>query len=344
MSVTRIGFIGLGQMGLEMAQNLFLKISKSSVSGNAFVVCDPSPKSVERISAFCKENIPGHRLDVEPNPLEVTKKADAIFTMLPSTPQVKAVYLGESGVLQALNSLRSSHASRSPRLFVDSTTLDVQFARETAKQITDAGAQMVDAPVSGGVVGARAGTLTFMVGGPKVAFERSRPFLDMMSSRAIHCGQSGTGLIAKLCNNHILGINQAAIAEGMLLGLSLGLEPSLLASIINSSTARSWSSEVNNPVQGALKDKSPPCERGYLDGFASKLMLKDMLLASDAAKPVNVPLPVGERALKLYEEMIHADDHGTTWSHNGALLPRKDSDFSIVYDYLMQLQVPLRHP
>jgi 3-hydroxyisobutyrate dehydrogenase len=135
----------------------------------------------------------------------VAKKADTIFTMLPSTPQVKDVYLGDSGILQALNSPSSSSASESiPPLFVDSTTLDVHFAREVATKIMEAGGRMIDAPVSGGVVGARAGTLTFMAGGPNEAFECSRPFLSMMGTRAVHCGPSGTGLVTKLCNNHIL--------------------------------------------------------------------------------------------------------------------------------------------
>ena len=191
-------------------------------SGSAFVVCDPNSKSIERMYALFRENLPEHRLDIVPTPLQcvrrcreqrivsngghprVAKKADTIFTMLPSTPQVKDVYLGESGILQALKSLHSSVSEPTPRLFIDSTTLDVHFAREVAKKVTEAGGQMIDAPVSGGVVGARAGTLTFMVGGPNEAFERSRPFLDMMGARTVHCGPSGTGLIAKLCNNHIL--------------------------------------------------------------------------------------------------------------------------------------------
>ena len=176
----------------------------------------------------------------------------------------------------------------------------------------------------------------------------------------------------------VQGINQVAIAEGMLLGISLGLAPELLASIINSSTGnflalpplnhfsrnlsvlgRSWSSEVNNPSPGALKDKSPPCERKYKDGFASKLFEIDPL--SWKSRTISHVCTLGytpcikcsgkcqcahtsgPRALELYEEMIHADKD-TMWSHNGALLPREDQDFSIVYDYLMQLQAPIRHP
>ncbi|KAF9518914.1 hypothetical protein BS47DRAFT_1337815 [Hydnum rufescens UP504] len=321
-------------MGLEMAMNLFSKTAKAQPS-SSFVVCDPNSAS------------PKSRLDVVDSPLEVTRHADTIFTVLPSSPHVKKVYLGDAGVLQALSSRLDG-----PRFFVDSTTLDVQVARRVAEQVTATGGQIVDAPVSGGVVGARAGTLSFMVGGPSASFDIAKPYLELMGQRIIHCGGSGTGLIAKLCNNHVLGINQIAIAEGMLLGTSLGLTPDLLASIINSSTGRSWPSEVNNPVPGALKDKSPPCERGYAGGFASKLMLKDMLLASDAARPVAVPLPIGARAMEVYTQMIAADEEprrdraahpdapkggppGKSTTSTGTM-PRGEKDFSVVYDYLRE--------
>lgn len=129
--------------------------------------------------------------------------------MLPSSPQVQAVYLGASGVLEALNSPTPSSPvsekhDREPKIFIDSTTLDVHIAREVASQVLAVGAEMVDAPVSGGVVGAKAGTLSFMVGGPETSFNRAKPLLEHMGVRIIHCGDAGNGLIAKLCNNHIL--------------------------------------------------------------------------------------------------------------------------------------------
>ena len=133
---------------------------------------------------------------------------------------------------------------------------------------------MVDAPVSGGVAGAKAGTLSFLVGGRRNAFNLAYPFLTHMGQRVIYCGDSGAGLVAKICNNLILGVQQIVVAEGMLLGQKLGLDPKVLASVINSATGACWSSSVNNPVPGALTDKSPPFERDYEGGFATSLMLK----------------------------------------------------------------------
>lgn len=139
----------------------------------------------------------------------VARRSNTVFTMLPSSPQVQAVYLGASGILEALHSHTpqspvSAEQDHEPKIFIDSTTLDVHVARDVADDIYAAGAEMVDAPVSGGVVGAKAGTLSFMVGGLTSSFDRARPFLEHMGTRIVHCGDPGNGLIAKLCNNHIL--------------------------------------------------------------------------------------------------------------------------------------------
>ncbi|KAF8306422.1 hypothetical protein DL93DRAFT_2088625 [Clavulina sp. PMI_390] len=367
--IPRLGFIGLGNMGLQMAQNLFLKATSASAASSAsstttpgspghllarreFVVCDPNPDNVLALVNFVSNNIEGADVLVVDTPLEVARRANTIFTVLPSSPQVQAVYLGGSGVVEALHSPTpsspvSAEFDNEPKIFVDSTTLDVHIARDVAAKMSSAGAGMVDAPMSGGVVGATAGTLSFMVGGPQESFDRAKPFLEHMGSRVVHCGDSGNGLIAKLCNNHILGINQVAIAEGMLLGTSLGLAPDLLAKIINTSTGRSWPSEVNNPVPGALgPEKSPPCERDYAGGFASKLMLKDMLLAAHAAQSVGLQTPVGEKVVNLYSEMIEADGppaQATPPPNGAGTQPsgrRGDKDFSVVFDYLRHLSQP----
>jgi len=201
-----------------------------------------------------------------------------------------------------------------PTLCIDSTTLDVDVAREVAKKVEDAGAMMIDAPVSGGiplfsegshlhinsvrhdsgVTGAKAATLSFMVGGPQPSFTLAKPYLSLMGSRSLHCGPSGTGLAAKICNNLVLGVQQIVVAEAMLLGQRMGLTPPVLAGVLNSSTGkgvvlsvlyspsarlnlstgRCWASEVNNPVPGALPQGSPPCERDYEGGFSTALMLK----------------------------------------------------------------------
>lgn len=227
--------------------------------------------------------------------------------MLPSSPQVKHVYSQIIPVLQKLDAGLTSET-----LFIDSTTLDVNVAREIASSVINAGAQMVDAPVSGGtrfvrmfwipsksnfvcsgVTGAKAGTLSFLVGGTEKVFQVSQPILSLMGERIIYCGPSGSGLAAKICNNVsdwsslklalnklkeyqqlVLGVQQIVVAEAMLLGQALGLNASVLASVINNSTGACWASSVNNPVPSALADKSPPCEREYVGGFATSLMLK----------------------------------------------------------------------
>lgn len=192
--------------------------------------------------------------------------------MLPSSPHVRNVYSEEDGIIPALRTLPPEAAAST--LCIDSTTLDVEVARTVAAEVQDAGASIVDAPVSGGVAGAKAATLSFLVGGPKPAYALAYPFLTYMGQRVIYCGESGSGLVAKICNNLILGVHQIVVAESMLLGQKLGLDPKVLASVINSSTGACWASTVNNPVPGALADKTPPCERDYEGGFATSLMLK----------------------------------------------------------------------
>lgn len=201
--------------------------------------------------------------------------------MLPSSPHVRQVYTTESGgIIPGLQSLASEE--RASTLCIDSTTLDVEVARTVAQEVHQTGATMIDAPVSGGVAGAKAGTLSFMVGGTEEAFQRASPILAHMGKKIVHCGPSGAGLAAKICNNMILGVQQIVVGEAMLLGEKLGLDPEVLAGVINSSTGACWASSVNNPVPGALPDKEPPCVRDYEGGFATALMLKVSKLRAPA--------------------------------------------------------------
>lgn len=192
--------------------------------------------------------------------------------MLPSSPHVRTVYSEADGILPALRTLSADQARST--LCIDSTTLDVEVARGIAYDVTKTGAYMVDAPVSGGVTGAKAGTLSFLVGGTEEAFKLASDTLTHMGKKVIYCGSSGAGLAAKICNNLVLGVQQIVVAEAMLLGQKLGLEPAVLAGVINNSTGSCWASSVNNPVPLAVPDKSPPCERDYEGGFATSLMLK----------------------------------------------------------------------
>lgn len=238
--------------------------------------------------------------------------------MLPSSPQVKSVY--SEGLLPVLRSLPQEQARST--LCIDSTTLDVSVAKQVSSQVVCTGAEMVDAPVSGGVTGAKAGTLSFLVGGTQSSFKRSENILSLMGQRIIYCGASGSGLGAKICNNLVLGVQQIVVGEAMLLGQRLGLDPAVLAGVINSSTGGCWASSVNNPVPSSLPGKSPPCERDYEGGFATALMLKDLGLAKDIAKQTHSPIPLGAAAENIYARVVQEQP----------ALSRKD--FSSVYRFL----------
>ena len=193
--------------------------------------------------------------------------------MLPASPQVLDVY--HTGILPALRTLPRETAAST--FCIDSTTLDVAVARQISSEVTNlAGTPnaIVDAPVSGGVTGAKAGTLSFLVGGARSAYDHATPTLALMGKNIIYCGASGAGLAAKICNNLVLGVQQIVVGEAMLLGQRLGVEPAVLADVIGASTGACWACGVNNPVPGALPEKSPPCERDYDGGFATALMLK----------------------------------------------------------------------
>jgi 3-hydroxyisobutyrate dehydrogenase len=215
---------------------------------------------------------------------------EAIITMLPAAAQVRQVYLGDDGLL--------AHVPAGV-LLIDSSTIDPMSAREVAAAAARNGNPMVDAPVSGGTVGAAAATLTFMVGGSEAQFQQAQPILSAMGRNIVHCGASGNGQVAKVANNMLLGISMIGVAEAMSLGVALGMDAKVLAGVINSSSGRCWSSEVNNPFPGVLENG--PASRGYSGGFGTDLMLKDLGLASDAAKQVRQPVILGALAQQLYQ-------------------------------------------
>ncbi|MNN11080.1 3-hydroxyisobutyrate dehydrogenase [compost metagenome] len=221
------------------------------------------------------------------SPAELARAdVEIILTMLPAAQHVKQVYLGDDGLL----------ANVQPGvLLIDSSTIDPHSARDVAAASRAHGNPMLDAPVSGGTAGAAAGTLTFMVGGEQIDFERARPVLAAMGRNIVHCGAAGNGQVAKVANNMLLGISMIGVAEAMSLGVKLGMDAEVLAGIINTSSGRCWSSEVNNPLTGA------PAARGYSGGFGSDLMLKDLGLASEAARQVRQPVLLGALAQQLYQ-------------------------------------------
>lgn len=273
-----IGFLGLGNMGGPMARNL-LK------AGHSVTVYDPSTQAVAALVEA------GASPATSPASVAQASVA-AIVSMLPAAAQVKQVYLGKDGLL--------AHVAKGV-LLIDSSTIDPLSAREVAAQAAAQGNPMLDAPVSGGTGGATAGTLTFMVGGAVADFDRAGPILSAMGKNIVHCGASGNGQVAKIANNLLLGISMAGVAEAMSLGVALGMDAKVLAGIINTSSGRCWSSEINNPYPGVLDNA--PASRGYSGGFGAELMLKDLGLATEAARHARQPVQLGAAAQQLYQSL-----------------------------------------
>lgn len=271
-----IGFIGLGHMGAPMALNL-LK------AGHKVYVYDLVESAVQMLEAA------GAIRATSPAKV-ASSEIDLLITMLPAAVHVKKVYLGEDGVLAAVG----KHV-----LLIDSSTIDPQTARDVAAQAAAHGNAMLDAPVSGGTGGAQAGTLTFMVGGEKNVFDKAVPVLEAMGKNIVYCGGTGNGQVAKVANNMLLGISMIGAAEAMNLGVSLGMDPKILAGIINTSSGRCWSTEVYNPYPGVVE--TAPASKGYAGGFGADLMLKDLGLATEAAKAAKVPVVLGAAAQQLYQ-------------------------------------------
>jgi len=281
-------------MGFRMAVNLIK-------GGHEVVAFDVMPAALERFREAGGK--------VAASPAEAADGSSAVVTMLPSNQHVMDAYIGGKGVLETL-----------PKggLCVDSSTIDPQVARNVAQLVSEHGSDFVDAPVSGGVNGAEAGTLTFMVGGPDHVFTKSQDLLSHMGKNLVHCGDVGTGQVAKLCNNMVLGISMIGVSEAMNLGSKLGMDRSKLAGILNTSTARCWSSDTYNPAPGVME--GVPSSRGYEGGFGSALMLKDLGLVADAAKQAGAPIPMGESAHAFYQLLV-ANGHGP-------------KDFSVAFKFL----------
>ncbi|MGS0940805.1 3-hydroxyisobutyrate dehydrogenase [Pseudomonas luteola] len=284
----RIAFIGLGNMGAPMAHNL-LK------AGHALTVFDVNAQAVGALVEAGAKAANSAR--------DAVLECELVITMLPAATHVRSVYLGEEGLLAALPD---------GAVAVDSSTIDPQTAQEVAQVAAERGVAMADAPVSGGTGGAQAGTLTFMVGATPELFNLIQPVLSDMGRNIVHCGEVGTGQVAKVCNNLLLGISMIGVAEAMALGDALGIDTKVLASIINTSTGRCWSSDTYNPWPGIIE--TAPSSRGYTGGFGADLMLKDLGLATEAAKQVRQPVLLGALAQQLYQSMSQRGEGGKDFS------------------------------
>jgi 3-hydroxyisobutyrate dehydrogenase len=248
---------------------------------------------------------------LQKNPKEIASQVKNVITMLPSSPQVQEVLSStENGFFSAI---------QEETLIIDTSTIDPNVARELSKKAKNQyKSEMVDAPVSGGVVGAENATLTFMVGGEKESFDKAKPILECMGKNVVYCGGNGNGQVAKICNNLALAIEMIGISEAMNLGITLGMDPKILAGIFNTSTSRCWSSDTYNPVPGVMP--GVPSSRGYTGGFGVDLMAKDLGLAINSAHQLKVPLPLGGQALQLYNLI-------STYGNGG-------KDFSYIFEFL----------
>jgi 3-hydroxyisobutyrate dehydrogenase len=273
--MARIGFIGLGNMGLPMAANLV----KAGHSVTGFDVVAPLAGKLAGLGGAVAETIAA-----------ACSGADAIVTMLPAGAHVREVYGAPGGVIEQ---------AAAGALLIDSSTIDVTAAREVAVLAAGKGLAMVDAPVSGGVGGAQAGTLTFMVGGTDDAFARARPVLETMGRTIVHAGGSGNGQAAKICNNMILGVSMIAVSEAFLLAEKLGLDAQRLFDIASKSSGQCWSMTSYCPVPGPVP--ASPANRDYQAGFTAAMMLKDLKLAQDAAGSAGAATPLGAAAAGLYD-------------------------------------------
>ncbi|XP_074051651.1 3-hydroxyisobutyrate dehydrogenase, mitochondrial isoform X2 [Macrotis lagotis] len=263
-------------MGNPMAKNLIKH-------GYPLIIYDVFPEA-------CKDFQDGEQ--VVASPADVAEKADRIITMLPTSQNALEVYTGPSGILKKV---------KKGSLLIDSSTIDPAVSKELAKEAEKMGAVFMDSPVSGGVGAARAGNLTFMVGGLEQEFAAAKELLGCMGSNVVYCGEVGTGQAAKICNNMLLAISMIGTAEAMNLGIRLGLDPKLLAKILNMSSGRCWSSDSYNPVPGVMD--GVPSANNYQGGFGTMLMAKDLGLAQDSATNTKSPVFLGGLAHQIYRMM-----------------------------------------
>ncbi|HEY0203001.1 MAG TPA: 3-hydroxyisobutyrate dehydrogenase [Acetobacteraceae bacterium] len=286
--MARIGFIGLGNMGGPMAANLVQ-------AGHGVAGFDLSPAALDALRAAGGT--------VAATAAEAAKGAGVVITMLPAGQHVRAVLTGPDGLLPQL---------LPGTLLIDCSTIDVETARAVADAAAAQGCAMLDAPVSGGTVGASAGTLTFMVGGEADAFARAQDVLGAMGKTIVHAGPAGAGQAAKLCNNLILGITMLGVSEAFALADKLGLSAQSLFDISSKSSGQCWSLTSYCPVPGPVP--SSPANRDYQPGFAAALMLKDLTLAMEAAKSAGAAGVLGEQARAAYAHLCDAGMGGNDFS------------------------------
>ncbi len=282
----KVGFIGLGNMGSPMAENL----AKAGHEVTGFDLAAPCPDGVRKADTAA----------------EAAKGQDVVITMLPNGQILRAV---AEDIIPSMEE---------GAVLLDCSTVDVDSARAVAEQCDMAGLMAVDAPVSGGVGGASGGTLTFMAGGSDDAFAKVSPLFDVMGQKAVHCGASGAGQSAKICNNMILGATMIVTCEAFALADKLGLDRQKMFDVVSTSSGYSWTMNAYCPAPGV--GPTSPSDNDYQPGFAAELMLKDLRLSQQAAESVDADTPMGQSATRLYEQFVENEDgNGMDFS---AMLPR----------------------
>ena len=273
----KIGFIGLGNMGMPMAQNLI----SNGIKVKGFDVSEEVLKQASK-----------NKIEVCSDTLQASKEIDVLITMLPNGEAVSSVFNSES----LLENIDPSI------LIIECSTISPKTSKELSLKASSLDLEMIDAPVSGGVKGAEEAGLTFMVGGSVKNVEKAKPILSMMGKNIFHAGDSGSGQIAKLCNNMLLAIHMSGTAEAISMGVKSGLDPSVLSEIMSKSSGGNWSLDKYNPYPGVMIES--PASKDYQGGFLNKLMIKDLNLAKELAQDSKTETPMGDSARKLYDELI----------------------------------------
>ena len=272
-----IAFIGVGNMGLPMAENLMK-------SGKKIKVFDVSKKTLD----IAREK----KLDVVNDFNElITKEVSTVITMLPEGKHSKEVFLGDNGIINKVSK---------NCLLIDCSTIDIQTSKEIGKKATEKGILMIDAPVSGGVMGAQKATLNIMVGGSKKAFDLALPLLKIMGKNIFHAGDLGSGNGAKICNNMSLGVAMIVASESLMLAKRLNIDIKKVHEIMKNASGNSWPISVYPPLPGLIE--GTPSNNNYRPGFSAGMMNKDLKLANECAKSVEADTPLGKMALEIYDK------------------------------------------
>uniref|UniRef100_A0A914M879 3-hydroxyisobutyrate dehydrogenase n=1 Tax=Meloidogyne incognita TaxID=6306 RepID=A0A914M879_MELIC len=280
-----VGFVGLGSMGGRMAKNLLTKNIRLTVFDN----------NKEKLLEFKEKGS-----NVCSSAAELASKCEKIFTMLPNGEDVLSVYTGKEGIMETL---------QQNTLCVDCSTIDQATSIQLSELVQTKKAKFLDAPVSGGVLGAEKATLTFMIGGDLNDIKKAEYLFELMGKNIVHCGKVGSGQVTKLCNNMLLASQMIALAEIMNMGEKLGLDPQVLTSVINSSSGRCWASDTYNPVPGVIP--CTPASNNFEPGFTCTLMAKDLSLAQNLSTRNKIPIPMGSLAHQFYLYLLNNPNYAS---------------------------------